>query len=220
MKYSIHREGTRAIVINTILWVTVALLFIVFSADWRLTVGAVAACLCLILLMIRFFRVPKRVPTLGDDLIVSPGDGKVVAVKEVVENEFFHCPCMRISIFLSVFNVHVTWYPASGTISYFRYHPGKYLVAWHPKASEKNEHTTVGISTPKGRDLMFRQIAGILARRVVCYAREGEAAGQASQAGFIKFGSRLDVFVPLGTEICVRKGDRVRGQQTVLAIFK
>ena len=153
-------------------------------------------------------------------LVISPGDGKVVNIREVEENEYFGGKCLSISIFLTFFNVHVTWFPVGGIVKYYKYHPGKYFFAFHPKSSEKNERTTIVVSTESGNEVMFRQIAGIIARRVVCYAKENEYFGQASEAGFIKFGSRLDVLLPLGTEILVKKGDKVSGQTSVIAKFK
>ena len=219
MKYYIHKEGRRPIFINTLFWVTVALFFIALSGNLWVKAAAVAVALVMIAIVMRFFRVPRRTPASGEGIVLAPCDGKVVAVKEVMEEEFFKCPCMKISIFMSVFNVHVNWYPASGNVTYMRYHEGNYLVAFHPKSSEKNEHTTIGLRTPQGRDLMFRQIAGYIARRIVCYANEGDSVEAGAQAGFIRFGSRVDVFLPLGTTIFVEKGDKVKGQLTTLAKF-
>lgn len=219
-KIRIHREGYRIICFNSVLWVLVAVLFFIFCPNRIVDIVVAAFCLYFSIFMFRFFRVPYRIPTKDPYLVISPGDGKVVSVQEVEENEFFHCKCTRVSIFLTFFDVHITWSPVGGKVTYYRYHPGKYIFAFHPKASELNERTTIGVRTDSGHDVMFRQIAGIVARRVVCYAREGGRIGQTDQAGFIKFGSRLDVFVPLGTELLVKKGDYVRGQETVLAKLK
>ncbi len=213
----IHKEGYRIICYNSALWIVVAALFFIFCPNRTVDCIVAAFCIYFAVFMFRFFRVPYRVPMVDPYLVVSPGDGKVVSVQEVEEDEFFHCKCIRISIFLTFFDVHITWSPASGEVTYYKYHPGKYIFAFHPKASELNERTTIGMLTDSGNRLMFRQIAGIVARRVVCYAREGGRLEQAEQAGFIKFGSRLDVFVPLSTEVLVKKGDYVRGQETVLA---
>jgi phosphatidylserine decarboxylase len=169
--------------------------------------------------MMWFFRVPVREAVIDDSLVISPADGKVVNVKEVEENEYFGEKCLCISIFLTFFNVHITWFPVGGVVKYYKYHPGKYIFAFHPKSSEKNERTTIAVRTDLGNEVMFRQIAGIVARRVVCYAKENEHFDQTSEAGFIKFGSRLDVFLPLGTEVLVKKGDKVSGQTSVLAKF-
>ena len=215
----IHKEGFRVICINALLWLAVAVLFFVFCSNLTVNIIVTVVCLGFAIFMLRFFRVPRRDPVQGDHLVVAPGDGRVVDIREVEEDEFFHSKCLRISIFLSVFDVHVTWSPVSGKVTYYNYHPGRYLIAFHPKASEKNERTSIGVMTDSGHPLMFRQIAGILARRIVCYAREGERLEQTAQAGFIKFGSRIDLFLPLDTEILVRKGDEVFGQETVLARF-
>lgn len=218
-KPRIHHEGRRIIIVNSLLWLIVAVLFFVFCSNLTVNIIVAVVCLGIALFMLRFFRVPEREALKGDNLVIAPGDGRVVDIREVVEDEFFHSKCIRISIFLSVFDVHVTWAPVSGKVTYYNYHPGKYLIAFHPKASELNERTSIGIMTDSGHPMMFRQIAGILARRIVCYAREGERLEQASQAGFIKFGSRIDLFLPLDTEILVKKGDDVTGLETALAHF-
>lgn len=219
-KIRIHKEGKRIILVNFIFWVIFATAFWAFSDNMTTKVVMTLVSLFFVSFMPYFFRVPERTPLLDEDLVMSPADGKVVIVKEVEENEFFQGPCKQISVFLSFFNVHITWFPVGGTISYYKYHPGKYIFAFHPKSSTKNERTTVGVRTQSGKDIMFRQIAGIVARRIVCYAEEGAPAVQASEAGFIKFGSRLDVFVPLDTEVLVKKGDKVRGKTTALAKLK
>ncbi len=218
-KPRIHQEGRRIIIVNSLLWLVVAALFFIFCSNLTVNIIVAVFCLGIALFMLRFFRVPEREALEGDNLVIAPGDGRVVDIREVVEDEFFHSKCIRISIFLSVFDVHVTWAPVSGKVIYYNYHPGKYLIAFHPKASELNERTSIGIMTDSGHPMMFRQIAGILARRIVCYAREGERLEQASQAGFIKFGSRIDLFLPLDTEILVKKGDDVTGLETALAHF-
>lgn len=215
----IHQEGRRIIIVNSLLWLVVAALFFIFCSNLTVNIIVAVFCLGIALFMLRFFRVPEREALAGDNLVIAPGDGRVVDIREVVEDEFFHSKCIRISIFLSVFDVHVTWAPVSGKVTYYNYHPGKYLIAFHPKASELNERTSIGVMTDSGHPMMFRQIAGILARRIVCYAREGERLEQASQAGFIKFGSRIDLFLPLDTEILVKKGDDVTGLETALAHF-
>lgn len=217
---TLHKEGHSIIIANTVICVVVAACVLIFCSSLVAKIVIGACCLFMIGFMPFFFRVPKRKCVAGEDLIISPGDGKVVNIVEVEENEYFHDKCIRISIFLTFFNVHVTWYPAGGVIDYYKYHPGKYIFAWHPKSSEKNERTTIAIKTGKGDKMMFRQIAGIVAQRIVCYSKEGEVVDQNSQAGIIKFGSRLDVFVPIGTELLVEKGDKVRGQISPIARFK
>jgi len=215
----IHKEGHTIIIVNFLIWAAIAGLCFVFCKNTVVNWIVAGVALFLSLFMIWFFRVPVREAVADDSLVISPGDGKVVNVKEVEETEYFGEKCLCISIFLTFFNVHVTWFPVGGIVKYYKYHPGKYIFAFHPKSSEKNERTTIAIRTDSGNELMFRQIAGIVARRVVCYAKENEYFGQNAEAGFIKFGSRLDVFLPLGTEILVKKGDRVSGQTSVLAKF-
>lgn len=165
--------------------------------------------------VIRFFREPAR-PLLKDDQIVfSPCDGEVVVVEPTVENEYLGCKCLQISVFMSVHNVHVNWFPVSGEVEYFKYHPGKFLVAWHPKSSEENERTTTVVNTGKHK-VLFRQIAGFVARRIVSYAEVGKRVEQNTKCGFIKFGSRVDLLLPLDCEPLVKIGDKVVGTQTPL----
>ena len=169
--------------------------------------------------IIRFFREPAR-PLLKDDQIVfSPCDGEVVVVEQTEENEYLGCKCLQISVFMSVYNVHVNWFPVSGEVEYFKYHPGKFLVAWHPKSSEENERTTTVVNTGKHK-VLFRQIAGIVARRIVSYAEVGKRVEQNTKCGFIKFGSRMDLLLPLDCEPLVKIGDKVVGSQTPLARLK
>lgn len=168
---------------------------------------------------LRFFRVPNRkFPTADNLTIYSPADGTIVAIEEVYENEYLGEYRIQVSVFMSIWNVHINWFPVGGVIEYFRHHHGRFLVAWHPKSSTDNERTTTVVDTGIHR-VMFRQIAGYVARRIVSYAeeREGEYAAQNSQCGFIKFGSRVDIFLPLGSKINVSLGDKVVGTQTPLA---
>lgn len=216
-RIKIHKEGRKIIIVNSILWVLVAFLFCYFGQNRTVNLIVCAGCLFFSCFMFRFFRVPHREPVIGKHLIVSPADGQVINIQEVTENEFFHSKCLRISIFMTVNNIHVTWSPVSGVCTYLAHHQGDYYIACHPKASEFNEHTTIGVHTDSGHDVMFRQIAGYVARRIVCYAHVGDRLEQAHQAGFIKFGSRLEVYLPLDTEVLVRTGDKVQGQISVLA---
>ena len=166
-----------------------------------------------------FFREPAR-PTLTDkEIVFSPCDGEVVVVELTDENEYLGCKCLQISIFMSVYNVHVNWFPVAGVVEYFKYHPGKFLVAWHPKSSEENERTTTVVNTGKHK-VLFRQIAGFVARRIVSYAEEGKKVEQNSKCGFIKFGSRVDLLLPLDCEPLVKIGDKVVGSQTPLVRLK
>jgi len=215
----IHREGKNIILITALI-----LLIINAIVFWCCNVGiafyiVAGASLIHFLFTCRFFRVPTRVPVMGTDLVVSSADGKVVIVEEVFESEYLKTRCMQVSVFMSVFNVHANYFPITGVVEYYKYHPGKYMVAWHPKSSEKNERTTIVVNDTKNK-VLFRQIAGLLARRIVCYAMEGNAAVQGTEVGFIKFGSRVDLFLPLNAEIKVKVGDKVKATQTIIAQLK
>jgi len=164
-----------------------------------------------LIIILQFFRNPKRIAPLNNDILVAPVDGKVVVIEEVEEPEYFKGKRLQVSIFMSPINVHVTRYAMSGEIKYSKYHPGKYLVAWHPKASTENERTTVVIHNSSFGDVLYRQIAGALAKRIVNYAKQGDKVVQGTDAGFIKFGSRVDLFLPLDTKLKVSLGDKVKG---------
>lgn len=178
------------------------------------------ASIVIFFLVVQFFRVPTRVVRQSDREIVAPCDGKVVVIEEVVETEYFKGPRRQISIFMSPLNVHVNWNPISGVIQYFKYHPGLYLVAWHPKSSTENERTTVVIRNKEGVEILFRQIAGAAARRIRWYVKEGDKVEQSTEMGFIKFGSRVDLYIPLDAEINVNLQDKTVGSVTVLATLK
>ena len=168
---------------------------------------------------ISFFRVPSRIPLLDENLVISSADGKVVVIEEVEEKEFFKEKRIQVSVFMSPFNVHVNWYPISGKVVYARYHPGKFLVAYHPKSSEENERSSIAVDQGNNRTVLIRQVAGFLARRIVYKAREGQMALQGDEFGMIKFGSRVDFYLPPDAEILVKVGDKVKGNQTPLARF-
>jgi phosphatidylserine decarboxylase len=170
-----------------------------------------------VIIVLQFFRNPKRITNLNDTHIIAPVDGKVVVIEEVEETEYFKDKRLQISIFMSPINVHVTRYAMSGIIKYSKYHPGKYLVAWHPKASTENERTSVVIENKIFGEILYRQIAGALAKRIVNYAAEGNTVTQGTDAGFIKFGSRVDLYLPLGTKVNVKLGDKVKGGVQVVA---
>ena len=212
-----HREGQK-IVLITFFLVSAAVLISQFFIDlpW-LRVGIQVFSLLILVLILQFFRNPKRVVQKNFDEILSPVDGKVVVIEEVLETEYFNDRRMQVSIFMSPTNVHVTRFPASGSIKYSKYHPGKYLVAWHPKSSLENERTTVVINTPKFGDILYRQIAGAMARRIVNYADVGDNVHQGDDAGFIKFGSRVDVLLPLNALIAVNLNQKVVGAKTCIA---
>ena len=169
------------------------------------------------ILILQFFRNPKRNFQQSDDYVLSPVDGKVVVIEEVFDKEYFNEKRIQVSVFMSPINVHVTRYPVGGEVTYSKYHPGKYLVAWHPKSSEENERTTVVVKNRVFGEILHRQIAGALAKRIVNYAVEGQKVQQAEDSGFIKFGSRVDVLLPLGTKINVKLNQKVKGGITVLA---
>lgn len=212
-----HKEGQK-IIITTFFIVCAIALASQYYIDipwlrWILQI----ACIVILVLILQFFRNPKRTVKLNFDELLAPVDGKVVVIEEVEETEYFKDKRRQISIFMSPINVHVTRYPASGTVKYSKYHPGKYLVAWHPKSSTDNERTTVVINTPKFGEILYRQVAGALARRIVNYAEEGESVQQGEDAGFIKFGSRVDLFLPLDCAIAVKLNQNVVGAKTCIA---
>ena len=172
-------------------------------------------------LIVSFFREPRRVKIHGADLIFAPCDGRVVVTEVVNEDEYFGGKeVMQVSIFMSVTNVHMNWYPVGGLVKYFKYHPGRFLIAWHPKSSTENERTTTVVETANGQEVLFRQIAGFVARRIVPYMKEGENVKQNDQCGFIKFGSRIDILIPKECELLVEIGDHVVGTQTPIARFR
>lgn len=194
--------------------------FYLFSDNATAIILLAVASLILFGLIVQFFRVPNRVLTTHDAQIIAPADGTIVVIEETDEGEYFKARRRQISIFMSPLNVHVNRNPVSGVVRYFRYYPGKYLVAWHPKSSTENERTTVVIQAKNGVDVLFRQIAGAVARRIRWYVKEGQPVEQGQEMGFIKFGSRVDVFLPLDADIKVKIGDRTKGGVTVLAELK
>lgn len=171
----------------------------------------------LFIIIVQFFRSPSFAISTDEQKVLCPADGKVVVIEETEEGEVFKDKRIQISVFMSPVNVHVNRNPIGGVVKYFKYHPGKYLVAWHPKSSTENERTTIVIENSKGTSVLFRQIAGAMARRIVWYVKEGDKVDQGQQFGFIKFGSRVDIFLPLGTKINVNLGEVVKGGRTVLA---
>ncbi len=212
-----HKEGQK-IILTTFFLVCATVLIAQYyiPIPWVKFTVQIGALIILILIL-QFFRNPKRKVIKNFDDILAPADGKVVVIEEVEENEYFHDRRRQVSIFMSPINVHVTRYAASGSIKYSKYHPGKYLVAWHPKSSEENERTTVVINTPKFGDILYRQIAGAMARRIVNYAEVGDSVQQGEDAGFIKFGSRIDLFLPLDCAITVKLDQKVVGAKTCIA---
>jgi phosphatidylserine decarboxylase len=213
---SIHREGRISILIALLITaVGSALMWWLVPVLWlnALVTVLLVACLALVLW---FFRIPARTQVHNDTQIIAPADGKVVAIERITEGEYLHAEAVQISIFMSPLNVHVQYYPISGPVVYQAYHPGKYLVAWHPKSSTLNERTTVVVQHARGQ-VLFRQIAGAMARRIVCYAKQGQQAQQGQEAGFIKFGSRVDVIVPPHARITVQLNQKTQAGITPLA---
>lgn len=211
-----HKEGHKIIVITFVIVIVCFLLidsFIIF--EWLKTILFITA-IGFLLLILQFFRNPKRQTISNNKHVVSPVDGKVVVIEKVFEGEFFKEERLQVSIFMSPINVHVTRYPIGGNIIFNKYHPGKYLVAWHPKASEENERTTVVVENENTK-LLYRQIAGALARRIVNYAKQNNKVKQGADSGFIKFGSRVDLFLPLDATIKVQLNEKVRGGESIIA---
>lgn len=218
----IHKEGYTSIllVFITIVIVITGILLLLPVPVWLEFLIYLSGVLLLLFTMM-FFRVPFRNASYADDKIFSGADGKVVAIEEVFENEFFNDKRVQVSVFMSVTNVHVNFAPLSGKVKYFKYHPGKFLVAWHPKSSTDNERTTIVVENKVAGPVLIRQIAGAFARRIVCYLKEGSNTNQGSEIGIIKFGSRVDIFLPLHAEVKVKLNQHVRGGETVIAtIFK
>lgn len=213
-----HKEGGKIILIATTLTVVFLLLADKFITTVWLLKTVELLVLFFLILILQFFRNPTRVVAINDNHIIAPVDGKVVVIEEVFESEYFKDKRLQVSIFMSPINVHVTRYPVNGKVKFSKYHPGKYLVAWHPKASTENERTTVVVENKVFGEVLYRQIAGALARRIVNYAQEGMQVIQGTDAGFIKFGSRVDLFLPLGTKVNVELNQKAVGGKTIIAI--
>jgi phosphatidylserine decarboxylase len=212
-----HKEGAKIILISCFISTGIILLADEFiNIIWLQKFVQIIALLFLIMIL-QFFRNPKRNIVSSNNVVMAPVDGKVVVIEEVLETEYFKDKRLMVSIFMSPINVHVTRYAVSGKINFSKYHPGKFLVAWHPKASEENERTTVVIDNPVFGEVLYRQIAGALAKRIVNYAKPGMQVIQGQDAGFIKFGSRVDIYLPLGTEINVKLGQKAIGNKTIVA---
>ncbi len=210
-----HKEGFNIIIISFFITVIFGVLSEYLIESKNLKTALQVVILIILILVLQFFRNPNR-PVLGKkDLLVSPVDGKIVSISEIYEDEYFNDKRLQISIFMSPINVHVTRFPVSGKIIYSKYHPGKYLVAWHPKSSKLNERTTIVIENQFLGKVMYRQIAGTVARRIVNYAIENQTAVQGEDAGFIKFGSRVDIFLPPDTKLKIKNGQKVKGGITL-----
>jgi phosphatidylserine decarboxylase len=218
---TIHKEGRSLLFI---------LMFVLVGLNWAMSIYLapgrpyenilIGVSLVFYLIVLQFFRSPTVETPLDENLVYAPADGKVVVIEETVESEYFKAPRKQISVFMSPINVHVNRNPISGTIKYCKYHPGKYLVAWHPKSSTENERTSIVIGKKNGTELLMRQVAGALARRIKWYVKEGQPVQQGEEFGFIKFGSRVDLYLPLDAEIVTKIGDVTKGGRTVLAKLK
>ena len=212
-----HKEGYKIIVVSLLLSIAGILLSEKFIEIVWVVKSIQILILGFLIIILQFFRNPKRNTVLNEKHIIAPVDGKVVVIEEVEETEYFKDKRLQVSIFMSPINVHVTRYAMSGTVNYSKYHPGKYLVAWHPKASTENERTTIVLENRSFGEILYRQIAGALAKRIVNYAEKGDEIVQGTDAGFIKFGSRVDLFLPLDTKLTVKLGDIVKGGTQVIA---
>ena len=212
-----HKEGYASLFLVLVFSVIIIFIAHYFFPDFQIAHWfAYLLSIIFTITIVQFFRNPIRKYTLGENLIICPADGKVVVIEETNEGEYFKDKRLQVSIFMSPTNVHINRFPISGIISFFKYHSGKFLVAYDPKSSTDNERTTIVVKHKNGTEILFRQIAGALARRIVWYCKEGEIAEQCEQMGFIKFGSRVDLFLPIGTKLNIKLGDLVRGSQTVL----
>ena len=215
---TLHKEGTGTISLTIIglLAANSALRYFLPEQDILHTLLLIVS-LFLFVIVVQFFRKPTRTTPINTKHIIAPADGKVVVIEEVVETEYFKGSRRQVSIFMSPLNVHINFNPISGIVTYVKYHAGKYLVAWHPKSSTENERTTIVVKHHNGTEILFRQIAGALARRICWYVKEGQAVEQGSEFGFIKFGSRIDIFLPLDAKILVNINDKPIGGETVIA---
>ncbi len=216
----IHREGIKILLLASSVLLAVNLLLFLVSGPTSAAWVVLGVSVGLLAFLLRFFRDPGRRASFDSGSIYAPADGRIVVVEETSEGEYFGDRRIQVSIFMSVWNVHINWYPAGGSIVYYRYHPGKYLVARHPKSSVLNERNTVVIRTDEGKEILVRQIAGALARRIISYAGKGKKVNAGDQLGFIRFGSRVDVFLPPDSKILVSPGQEVRGLLTPLALLK
>jgi phosphatidylserine decarboxylase len=212
-----HKEGAKIILVSCVIVVAIVIGAGEFIENLWIQKPIQLVALFFLIMILQFFRNPNRAIIANNSYITAPVDGKVVVIEEVFEPEYFKDKRLQVSIFMSPINVHVTRFAASGKINFSKYHPGKYLVAWHPKASTENERTTVVIDTPVFGEILYRQIAGALARRIVNYAKQGMQVVQGQDAGFIKFGSRVDIYLPIGTKLNVKLNEVAKGNKTIIA---
>ena len=212
-----HKEGYTIIISSFLIIALIILGMEYYSIKYSKLIATVL--LILLVLILQFFRNPKININSSENYVLSPADGKIVIIKKVFEPEFFNDERIQVSVFMSPLNVHVTRYPLSGKVIFSKYHPGKYLVAWHPKSSTKNERTTIVIENKKFGNILYRQIAGAVARRIINYAKVSESVTQGKDAGFIKFGSRVDIFLPVETKIKIKLGNKVVGGKSIIGTY-
>lgn len=216
----IHREGFKIILISFLIALAVNLLLFTALPELKALIYISIALFAIFLLwVVSFFRVPHRRPNEIENAIIASADGTVVAVEEVIENEYFGDKRIQVSVFMSPLNVHVNWFPFNGTVAYVKYHPGKFLIANHPKSSTLNERNTLVFRDTGGREVLVRQIAGLLARRIICFVKPGDTARLGEEFGLIRFGSRIDYLVPVEAKVNVKIGEKVRANRTVIAMF-
>lgn len=217
---TIHKEGYTSIAVCIlVIFALNALILWLWPVNTVIHWIGYVISFVLLITILQFFRSPRRRITVQETVVLAPADGKVVVIEEAEETEYFKDKRLQVSIFMSPVNVHINRNPVSGRVSFFKYHPGKYLVAWHPKSSTLNERTTIAVKSQHGPEILFRQIAGALARRIVWYVKENDEVKQGEEFGFIKFGSRVDIFLPLGTKVNVAIGDKVTGGISQIAQF-
>jgi phosphatidylserine decarboxylase len=214
---TIHREGIKIVITELIVLLTIFAVSILFIHHFWINVLLALLFFFLLSFTLWFFRIPKRPLPPEDNKIISPADGKIVVIEKTTEKEYFKDDRIQISIFMSPLNIHQNVYPVSGGVTYTKYHKGKYLVAWHPKSSTENERATVVVKNSSGIEILFRQIAGAMARRICCYAKAGDVAVKGNEFGFIKFGSRVDVFLPADAKVLCSIGDICKNKETILA---
>jgi len=214
----LHKEGKNIIIIAFFLIAALTLLLLYFGPDYLIyQIPILLAASIYYFLIVRFFRIPNREFLFDDGAIFAPADGEVVVVEKVFEDEYIKENCIQISIFMSPMNVHINWFPFAGKVRYYKYHPGKFLVAWHPKASTLNERTSICLENSKQQLIMMRQVAGAVARRIICYAKPGMEVKQNDELGFIKFGSRVDIYLPESALPLVQLKDKVVGGRSIIA---
>ncbi len=218
---TIHKEGYATIAIAFIALALInAAVYYLSGHSANITQWSLIISLIPMLLVVNFFRSPRREAVINDKAIIAPADGTIVAIEEVDEPEYLKTKCLQVSIFMSPLNVHINWFPVKGKVVYSRHHSGRFQGAYLPKSSTENERTTVVVEQPDGTKILFRQVAGAMARRIVCYAEENTQVKQGEEVGFIKFGSRVDLYLPLGTKVDVKLDDKTTGRQTIIGWVK